>query len=119
MIAVLKKTSDAAGVTLTHNFIKTLYQQKKLLRVYTQNIDGLERRAGLPTAWPDDAPAGSTSAPPLLAVMLHGDVHSLRCQLCAMTFGWTDSYLSDFLGGNPPACPDCDRRREDYLHPTL
>jgi NAD-dependent SIR2 family protein deacetylase len=35
--------------TLTHSFISLLAHKKKLLRVYTQNIDGLEVLAGLPS----------------------------------------------------------------------
>ena len=33
--------------TITHHFIKYLHDKKILLRCYTQNIDGLERLAGL------------------------------------------------------------------------
>jgi NAD-dependent SIR2 family protein deacetylase len=33
--------------SLTHRFLAALGARKKLLRVYTQNIDGLERRAGV------------------------------------------------------------------------
>lgn len=33
----------------THYFLKLLHDKRKLLRVYTQNIDGLEYEAGLPT----------------------------------------------------------------------
>lgn len=34
--------------TLTHRFFKALYDRGKLLRCFTQNIDSLERQAGLP-----------------------------------------------------------------------
>ena len=33
--------------TITHHFIKYLHDKEILLRCYTQNIDGLERLAGL------------------------------------------------------------------------
>ncbi|XP_022247435.1 NAD-dependent protein deacetylase sirtuin-3-like [Limulus polyphemus] len=32
-----------------HYFVKLLHEKKKLLRMYTQNIDGLERLAGIPS----------------------------------------------------------------------
>lgn len=55
-ISELKEAVDAASPTPTHQFIKTLDTKKKLLRSYTQNIDGLEERAGL---------AGSSSPIPV------------------------------------------------------
>jgi NAD-dependent histone deacetylase SIR2 len=47
MIAELRTISDAAEPTAFHRFLKFLDDQGKLFRVYTQNIDGLEARAGL------------------------------------------------------------------------
>ena len=35
--------------TLTHRFISLLDKKGRLLRCFTQNIDGLERLAGLPS----------------------------------------------------------------------
>ena len=46
-ISQLKRSIDVASPSPTHRFIKTLDSKKKLLRSYTQNIDGLEERAGL------------------------------------------------------------------------
>ncbi|KAG6866046.1 hypothetical protein C0991_009143 [Blastosporella zonata] len=46
-ISKLKQSIDAATPSPTHNFIKTLDTKKKLVRSYTQNIDGLEERVGL------------------------------------------------------------------------
>jgi NAD-dependent histone deacetylase SIR2 len=43
----LKDIVEQASVTSVHRFIKTLQEQKKLLRCYTQNIDCLEERVGL------------------------------------------------------------------------
>ena len=46
-MAELKASIDAATPSPTHRFIKTLHTKGKLLRSYTQNIDGLEEQAGL------------------------------------------------------------------------
>ncbi|KAG6877868.1 hypothetical protein C0993_002869, partial [Termitomyces sp. T159_Od127] len=46
-ISKLKQSIDEATPSPTHRFIKTLDTKKKLLRSYTQNIDGLEERVGL------------------------------------------------------------------------
>ena len=42
-ISQLKKSIDVAKPSPTHRFIKTLDSKRKLLRSYTQNIDGLDR----------------------------------------------------------------------------
>ncbi|KDN39912.1 DHS-like NAD/FAD-binding domain-containing protein [Tilletiaria anomala UBC 951] len=47
MIAELKRMADVAQPTSFHHLLKMLDEQGRLLRVYTQNIDGLEMRAGL------------------------------------------------------------------------
>jgi len=39
--------ADNVKPSISHNFIYMLEQKKKLLRNYTQNIDGLERRVGI------------------------------------------------------------------------
>ncbi|CED84575.1 Sirtuin 5 and related class III sirtuins (SIR2 family) [Phaffia rhodozyma] len=54
-IAELKLSIDAVEPSKTHLFVKKLDEKGKLMRSYTQNIDGLERRAGL---------ACSSSPPP-------------------------------------------------------
>ncbi|KAH6661457.1 DHS-like NAD/FAD-binding domain-containing protein [Plectosphaerella plurivora] len=67
-----QEKANAASPTSTHEFVAELRSTGRLLRTYTQNIDGLEEKAGLPCG-----PAGSA-----ICVQLHGSVHSLRCSLC-------------------------------------
>ena len=47
MVAELKRLADEAEPTIFHRFLKRLDQEGRLQRVYTQNIDGLEEKAGL------------------------------------------------------------------------
>ncbi|GAA5945841.1 hypothetical protein JCM10213_008203 [Rhodosporidiobolus nylandii] len=47
MIAELKKQADAVEPTPFHAWLKELDDEGKLFRVYTQNIDALEEKAGL------------------------------------------------------------------------
>ncbi|SAM85287.1 related to HST4-member of the Sir2p family of NAD(+)-dependent histone deacetylases [Ustilago bromivora] len=47
MVAELKRLADQAEPTIFHRFLKRLDDQGRLQRVYTQNIDGLEEKAGL------------------------------------------------------------------------
>lgn len=42
------KLFDKASPTISHDFCKYLYDKNLLRRVYTQNIDGLHQKAGLP-----------------------------------------------------------------------
>ena len=56
-ISQLKQSIDKASPSPTHHFIKALNEKKKLLRSYTQNIDGLEERAGLLSSSSDSAKA--------------------------------------------------------------
>lgn len=53
--------------TLSHYFIRLLWEKGLLLRHYTQNIDTLERIAGLP---------------PEKLVEAHGTFHTGRCLKC-------------------------------------
>ncbi|GAA5821658.1 hypothetical protein JCM11251_000955 [Rhodosporidiobolus azoricus] len=47
MIAALKKQADDVEPTAFHSWLKELDDEGKLFRVYTQNIDALEEKAGL------------------------------------------------------------------------
>lgn len=47
MVAELKRLADEAEPTIFHRFLKRLDEEGRLQRVYTQNIDGLEEKAGL------------------------------------------------------------------------
>eukprot|EP01048_Picozoa_sp_COSAG05_P017825 COSAG05_NODE_2501_length_2977_cov_1.785268_3_plen_207_part_00 len=61
---------DTIQPSFTHRFLALLAEEKRLLRVYTQNIDGLERAAGI-------APAK--------LVECHGCLATARCRSCRKT----------------------------------
>ncbi|KAJ8487297.1 hypothetical protein ONZ51_g4265 [Trametes cubensis] len=114
-ISQLKKSIDVASPSPTHRFIKTLDSKKKLLRSYTQNIDGLEERAGLiGTASQEAKSHGKGKAKIKMKevrnVQLHGDIHRVRCTFCSADFPCTQDYLDSFLTGTPPDCPECAAR---------
>ena len=119
----------------THRFLRLLRDQRRLVRVYTQNIDGLEARAGLQVDLaagsgtrgrfskaalalpPSVSPNGGKTPAMLLkgslnggceAVQLHGDLASLRCSVCQHLIDWSVGDPADFLlTGNAPECPAC------------
>jgi NAD-dependent SIR2 family protein deacetylase len=105
---------NRASITKSHEFIKTLEDKGKLLRCYTQNIDGLEPRLGM-CAELDNAETpprgkGKERAPEkedVRVVQLHGDLDRVVCTLCRAMFDFNESHRATFHGGEPPACPAC------------
>ena len=83
---------EAAKPTLAHHFVRLLMDNNKLLRCYTQNVDGLEKSAGV-----DDK----------YLVLCHGTLRSGRCMRCrgkvAEPFWWQAK--SDTNKG----IPECSR----------
>ncbi|KAF9186712.1 NAD-dependent protein deacetylase sirtuin-2 [Haplosporangium sp. Z 767] len=77
--------------TLTHYLLPLLMKKKLLLRSYTQNIDSLERLAGL-----DED----------LLVEAHGSFANSKCVQCEMTTdsAWVKEHI---LKGDVPYCKRC------------
>jgi NAD-dependent histone deacetylase SIR2 len=106
-ISKLKVLVDDAQPSPTHHFLKTLDSKGKLLRSYTQNIDGFEERVGLQSKAP-----GKRKDKNLRNVLLHGNIHEVRCNLCNATAQCNSSHLSSFLDGIAPDCDECSARCE-------
>ena len=135
MIAQLSTLSDAAEPTAFHRFLRVLDERRRLLRVYTQNIDALEEKSGLTFGVPEldgkrskprstkgkvaaaettvPAPAEpSTSrlpSPPVetpRCIPLHGTLQFMHCQTCTYSFPLRN-YVDTLSSGTPPACPQC------------
>ncbi|KAL8823938.1 MAG: hypothetical protein Q9170_008288 [Blastenia crenularia] len=128
---------EVKQITPTHRFIRTIRDSRKLVRCYTQNIDGLESRLGLcmdldrgrgnrsrfaakskktPFARTNEAPGGDMDGG-CEVVPLHGDLTVLRCTLCRETCAWEDrNREAAFLKGKAPECLSCalsDQQRRD------
>jgi NAD+-dependent protein deacetylase SIR2 len=104
-ISQLKSTIDQAQPSPTHKFIKSLDSRGKLLRSYTQNIDGFEERIGLMST-----SQGKRKAKDVRNVLLHGNIHQVRCGTCNVTSPCTSSHLASFLEGSAPDCEECRTR---------
>lgn len=76
---------------LTHYFVRLLHQKGQLLRMYTQNIDGLERLAGIP---------------PEMLVEAHGTFATATCTVCRRKYSGED-LRPDIMKGTVPKCPTC------------
>lgn len=138
-IASLRKRirDEVKSTTPTHRFIRTLRDSQKLVRCYTQNIDGLEAREGLCTNMERGKGSRSRFTKKSLAlpkvsarklpganqdggcevVQLHGDLDILRCTLCQKTCGWEEGGREALLlSGKAPECLSCalqDQGRRD------
>lgn len=114
----LASLSNAADPSTFHNLLSDLDGQGRLLRCYTQNIDGLEGRAGLEIGLPPNhskakSPRKSQSAGmndvdnrrTPRCIPLHGQLSHLHCPLCL-----TSVPLGDYLPlpPHPLPCPTCD-----------
>ncbi|XP_022644035.1 NAD-dependent protein deacetylase sirtuin-2-like isoform X1 [Varroa destructor] len=78
--------------TKAHHFLKLMYDKGLLLRLYTQNIDTLEREAGIPDA---------------KLVEAHGTFHTSHCLDChePHTFEWMKAEIAK--PNNIPKCKKC------------
>ncbi|THV07595.1 DHS-like NAD/FAD-binding domain-containing protein [Dendrothele bispora CBS 962.96] len=116
-ISQLKQSIDSSQPTSTHHFLKTLDTKKKLLRSYTQNIDGLEDRVGLSSS-PDQEPSSKAKGKAKMSmrqcrnIQLHGDIHRVRCMACSANFPCTQMHLDSFDKGLSPECPECSQRSQ-------
>jgi len=83
--------TDHIDPTPTHRFMRLLHQKGLLKRIYTQNIDGLERKAGLP----ED-----------ILVESHGTMCRSKCVDCSKVHTideiWKEREANSF-----PRCSDC------------
>lgn len=121
-ISKLKKSIESVHPSPTHDFIKTLDTKGKLLRSYTQNIDGLEEQVGLLGSASEDAKSSGKGKSKIRLkdvknVQLHGDIRRVRCTLCSANFPFTDEFTESFLLGEAPDCPECTTRCK-FASPT-
>lgn len=82
---------DRCKPTITHVFLRLLYEKGRLLKVFTQNIDGLERAAGVPAE---------------MVVEAHGSFASQRCIECKAAYP-LDLMQKAIEADDVPLCPDC------------
>ncbi|XP_045414549.1 NAD-dependent protein deacetylase sirtuin-3, mitochondrial isoform X2 [Lemur catta] len=76
---------------LTHYFLRLLHDKGLLLRLYTQNIDGLERASGIPAS---------------KLVEAHGTFASATCTICRRPFPGED-FWAEVMADRVARCPDC------------
>ncbi|KAI9805078.1 MAG: hypothetical protein M1825_000912 [Sarcosagium campestre] len=135
-IASLRKKirEEVKSATPTHKFVRALRDGGRLVRCYTQNIDGLETREGLCSDLsrgkgnrarftkkvvamprPEGGPMpGSEMDGGCEIVQLHGDLDVLRCGLCNALCSWEDDDSeAQLLQGEAPSCQTCLSKDDD------
>jgi NAD+-dependent protein deacetylase SIR2 len=88
-----------------HWLIRALDIKQKLLRLYTQNIDGLEDNTGMLEV--DSILAKRINSG---VVRLHGDINKLWCKACNFRMRWTGEAGHLMKSGLLLPCPDCHKR---------
>lgn len=114
-IAELKEMCDDAQPTPTHHFLRELILEKRVLRWYTQNIDGLEERVGLETTVTIQSTASltpnKTGAPSVPVIGLHGTLARLSCTVCRTSVAYEQH--EKLKSGSTPECGTCQERIKD------
>jgi NAD+-dependent protein deacetylase SIR2 len=105
-MANLRQDSARAVLSHAHTFILSLHIMGRLLRNYTQNIDCLEERAGIPLV----------ESPHHLYirgghVRLHGSIMALLCDTCFRKTHFSEVHIPEFSEGRRPDCFFCGKGR--------
>ncbi|KAM0681131.1 NAD-dependent deacetylase hst3 [Glugoides intestinalis] len=100
-ISTLKRLCEQAVPNRTHHFLANYPRS----RVYTQNIDGLEEKAGMQFIKKDTTKG----------VYLHGNLSLLICQYCGFKKLFTEEDVVIFEEGKEICCTECAERRESCV----
>lgn len=110
MVRTLSGLVSKAKPTEFHEMLATLANEGRLLRLYTQNVDGIDTSLPpLETSVPLDA-----KGPWPRTIQLHGSLEKMVCSKCNTLSAFEPE---KFSGPIPSACPDCikiDEIRTDH-----
>ena len=110
MVRTLSGVVSKAKPTEFHQMLATLANEGRLLRLYTQNVDGIDTSLPpLETRVPLDS-----KGPWPRTIQLHGSLDKMVCSKCNTLSAFDPE---KFSGPIPSACPDCikiDEIRTDH-----
>jgi NAD-dependent SIR2 family protein deacetylase len=89
--------------SFSHDFIALLDKKNKLLRNFTQNIDGLERKAGISEK---------------RIVECHGSMSTMTCISCRKKHP-LDPYIDLLMKGDVCYCYDCNKKEPNLMKPAI
>ncbi|EPQ62703.1 BgtA-21270 [Blumeria graminis f. sp. tritici] len=103
MVRELSKQTKNANPTPFHNMLATLAEEGRLMRLYTQNVDGIDVRIQ-PLA--TNVPL-NVKGPWPKAIQLHGGLGKMVCSKCGYL---ADFDASLFEGPIAPPCTECEEK---------
>ncbi|CCU75460.1 Sir2 family histone deacetylase Hst4 [Blumeria hordei DH14] len=103
MVRELSKQTKNANPTPFHNMLATLAEEGRLMRLYTQNVDGIDVRIQ-PLA--TNVPL-NVKGPWPKAIQLHGGLGKMVCSKCGFL---ADFDATLFEGPVAPPCTECEEK---------
>ena len=110
-LAKLREKIADATLSDVHGFLWVLHCKRKLQRIYTQNIDALEDRVGIPLVEVQNHKSIKGGYVPL-----HGCITRLWCPSCSETIFFGITYWKTFGSGKQPPCPFCIAKKDDSIY---
>jgi len=105
MVKELSHLTKNAQPTLFHHMLATIAEQGRLMRLYTQNVDGIDvALEPLQTEVPLN-PKG----PWPQTIQLHGGLSKMVCNSCAKLYSFDGAM---FEGPEAPPCPVCEETEQ-------
>ena len=100
MVRTLSQLVSDAKPTMFHEMLATLASERRLMRLYTQNVDGID--TSLPPL-ETKVPLGHKGPWPL-TIQLHGSLEKMVCTKCNKLSPFEAALFS---GPEPPECRQC------------
>lgn len=109
-ISEFKQLISSLFPSFAHKALKHFLSFQKKSTVYSQNICGLEKKAGI-----------------VNLVNMHGDTDFLKCMQCGFLHNFTESFAFSFSKNEEIPCSICKQKGEErrrvsfrgYLHPNI
>lgn len=101
MVRELSQLTQTAKPTPFHHMLATLAEEGRLMRLYSQNVDGIDTSL---TPLATNVPLNPKGPWPK-TIQLHGGLEKMACTKC---HNLSDFDGALFQGPEPPACPECE-----------
>ncbi|KFZ08325.1 hypothetical protein V502_09409 [Pseudogymnoascus sp. VKM F-4520 (FW-2644)] len=110
MVREMSHMTRQANPTMFHHMIATIAEEGRLMRLYTQNVDGIDTsleplRTNIPL---------NSRGPWPKTIQLHGGLEKMVCSKCGSISDFDGSL---FEGSEPPSCKACEEL--DEIRTTL
>ncbi|ELR09790.1 hypothetical protein VC83_01145 [Pseudogymnoascus destructans] len=110
MVREMSHITRQANPTMFHHMIATIAEEGRLMRLYTQNVDGIDTslqplRTNIPL---------NSRGPWPKTIQLHGGLEKMVCTKCRALSDFDGSL---FEGSEPPSCKACEEL--DEIRTTL